>query len=826
MNSLENLADKARLLAQIDEAAEVVAPLWPLSTFIAVNPLWDLRQMGFEAAVAYAAKILGIYGYPSPSLFAEAYRSERVTDADLQAVVDEHHAACDDQPETRESLGACRSERRLTPGEDHDSLLGTDIASSVDWEVSKWCGAYLAGTLPTASIPSRSGFYRAWRAVVVSDPAARSLLGKAGVKRLVGRGDEPEDAILSCFATLGVADGDRVEELALHLARMPGWSGHAKWRSRWAGVDDLGPALKLVDFLAVRLCYETELLAVITTDGAKRHVKRKGVCARGLDTRRQIQDEASVWLLAYEHHYRDWLLKTLAPARTHKVLETRSRRAAQAVFCIDVRSEGMRRHLEAVGDYETFGFAGFFALPIRYLPWGSKEGVNLCPVLLKPTSEMAERPSAGAIRAAGRQLFGRQAISATRAAFDSAKKGIVSPFVLAEAGGYLAAPVLLAKTLDPTRYAALRSWLRRIVAPVAATDVDTDAARGAMSDEEQALFAETALTTMGLTDNFAPIVLLCGHGSTTENNPYASSLDCGACGGNRGGQSARAAAAIFNRDLIRDMLLERGIEIPDDTVFVAAEHDTATDEVTLFDHHLIAPSHRAAVDSLRADLARAGRSLADERIERLPNTRGQRSTSSVSARSSDWAQVQPEWGLARNAAFIVAPRSVSAGVDLECRCFLHSYDSRVDPDGVALETILTAPMVVAHWINAQYYFSTVDPEVLSSGDKTVHNIVAGIGVVQGVGGDLQVGLPIQSLFDGERAYHEPMRLLTLVQAPRLLLEAIVDRNPVLRELFDGEWVHLAQRDDESDEWRLWRRGGAWLRWVPARSPVEEGASCG
>ena len=341
-----------------------------------------------------------------------------------------------------------------------------------------------------------------------------------------------------------------------------------------------------------------------------------------------------------------------------------------------------------------------------------------------------------------------------------------------------------------------------------------------MSDEEQALFAETALTTMGLTRNFAPVVLLCGHGSTTENNPYASSLDCGACGGNRGGGSARAAAAILNRATTRRLLATRGIAIPEGTFFIAAEHDTATDRVTVFDSHLLPPVHHDRVSVLQADLRRAGAALAQERASSLPGARGPEPVAHVVTRSADWAQIQPEWGLARNAAFIVAPRSVTVGVDLARRCFLHSYDPGVDPDGTALETILTAPMVVAHWINAQYYFSTVDPGVFSAGDKTVHNIVAGIGVIQGAGGDLQVGLPLQSLFDGVHAYHEPMRLLTVVQAPRALLEGVIVRNPILRELFDGQWVHLAQRDDEHDTWRIRRPGGTWSCWTPAGNHTE------
>lgn len=188
------------------------------------------------------------------------------------------------------------------------------------------------------------------------------------------------------------------------------------------------------------------------------------------------------------------------------------------------------------------------------------------------------------------------------------------------------------------------------------------------------------------------------------------------------------------------------------------------------------------------DLARAGGRLAAERVRALPGGRDHRPAAHAAARAHDWTEVRPEWGLARNAAFVVGPRSMTVGLDLGCRAFLHSYDAAVDPPGTALETILTAPMVVAQWINAQYYFSTVDPDVFGAGDKTLHNPVVGVGVLLGGGGDLRAGLPRQSVLDGDDPYHEPMRLLTVVQAPLELIAAVVDRNDVLRHLFDGGWV--------------------------------------
>ncbi len=866
MNGDVRSAARSRLLAQVDESARVVAPLWPLSTFVAVNPLWDLRHMPFHQAVEHASDVLEIRGYPSNGLFARAYAERRVTAADLQAVLDD-----DDDDD---GCGGCGAGERFEPmgvecaggggssvarastvAERHDRVLGTRIAASVDREVAKWCAAYVAGVLLDTTA---EGFYAWWRKVVVYDPAARSAVGRGGRARLAELGADADEALLRCMDLLGVPEAGRVLELARHLARMPGWAGHAKWRSGWAAPGYPGPALHLLDYLAVRCCYEAVFLTSIERGAGLFNLKRRRFSRlskeRGVSTlgeeragggaRRAVvatggppgdvatwlarldSDHAErTWLAAYENHYRDGLLDALDRRHGGDEVEE-APPAAQVVFCIDTRSERLRRHLEAAGPYETFGFAGFFGLPIRYRAWGSADAVDLCPVLVRPSAELAERPAGESCGAARQALAGRQLLAGARSAFDAARKGAMSQFVLAEAGGFVAGPIAVAKTVAPGRYQAARRWAQRILIPPAATFVDTDPQGGAMGDEEQALLAGSALSAMGLVRSFAPVVLVCGHGSTTENNPYASSLDCGACSGSRGGPSARAAAAILNRRSVRRLLAERGIVVPDGTVFVAGEHDTPTDTVRVLDTHLVPPSHRDALRALQSDLERAGDAAAAERRRCLPGSQGHGSKGLPRQRAADWAQVRPEWGLARNAAFIVAPRAATAGVDLEGRCFLHSYDPRADPDGAALGEILTAPMVVAHWISAQYYFSTVDPAVLSAGDKTAHNVVAGIGVVQGAGGDLRVGLPLQSLFDAERAYHEPMRLLVVVQVPPALLDEVIARHAVLRELVDGEWVHVAVREDPQDRWKIRRSDGSWARWDPAWARSEVAAARG
>jgi uncharacterized protein YbcC (UPF0753/DUF2309 family) len=172
--------------------------------------------------------------------------------------------------------------------------------------------------------------------------------------------------------------------------------------------------------------------------------------------------------------------------------------------------------------------------------------------------------------------------------------------------------------------------------------------------------------------------------------------------------------------------------------------------------------------------------------------------------------------LAGNAAFIVGPRELTRGISLQRRAFLHSYEADVDPDGSALEIILTAPLVVAQWINCQYYFSAVAPEVFGAGTKTVHNVIGSVGAIAGHAGDLQLGLPWQSVSDGVTLLHEPMRLLAVVEAPLDRIDAIVDRNPILQRLFGNDWVSLVARDNPGESWQRWTRTG-WRPWSESQS---------
>ena len=268
-------------------------------------------------------------------------------------------------------------------------------------------------------------------------------------------------------------------------------------------------------------------------------------------------------------------------------------------------------------------------------------------------------------------------------------------------------------------------------------------------------------------------------------------------------------AALLNDAAVRNGLRGRGIDIPADTWFLAGLHDTTTDELRLFDTDAVPASHAQSLAQLRqwleqaAGLARLERAVALG-VAGLPD---QDLQAEVRRRSRDWSQVRPEWALANNAAFIAAPRQRTAQMDLSGRAFLHEYVWEKDSNFQVLELIMTAPMVVANWINMQYYGSVVDNKRFGSGNKVLHNVTGGaIGVLEGNGGDLRVGLPLQSLHDGRRWVHEPLRLSVFIEAPEAAMDDIIGRHELVRQLVENRWLHLFRIGESGSVYRRIARG--------------------
>jgi uncharacterized protein YbcC (UPF0753/DUF2309 family) len=295
------------------------------------------------------------------------------------------------------------------------------------------------------------------------------------------------------------------------------------------------------------------------------------------------------------------------------------------------------------------------------------------------------------------------------------------------------------------------------------------------------------------------------------NNPHASALQCGACGGYSGEVNARLLAALLNDRQVRRQLEGRGIMIPDDTLFLGALHDTTTDAVTLYTQDHDTTAHGADLANARAWFEAAGSLTRGERALRLPHASDERS---IHRRARDWSEVRPEWALAGCQSFIAAPRHRTAGRNLHGRAFLHDYDWTQDRGFGVLELILTAPVVVASWISLQYYGSTVAPAIFGGGNKLLHNVTGGIGVVEGYAGVLRAGLPRQSVHDGERYMHEPLRLAVCIEAPQEAMTDILRKHASVRTLFDNRWLYLFGLDDAG---RMASRYAGDLAWTPLAS---------
>ena len=147
---------------------------------------------------------------------------------------------------------------------------------------------------------------------------------------------------------------------------------------------------------------------------------------------------------------------------------------------------------------------------------------------------------------------------------------------------------------------------------------------------------------------------------------------------------------------------------------------------------------------------------------------------------------------------------------MEGRAFLHSYDYRVDDNRRLLETILTGPLVVGQWINMEHYFSTVDNDCFGSGSKVIHNVAGRFGVMTGNLSDLRTGLPAQSVLKDGRPYHEPIRLITVIEAPLAHTDAALAAAPSVHRLVRNGWIRLLVVDPETGDIHLHDQEG----WTP------------
>jgi hypothetical protein len=772
-----------------------------------------------------------------------------------------------------------------------DTLSGSSLVEQINDQMMKWTAAFLDEGVAGWEMPSRAGgFYQGWRELASCDFSCRFLGIKNFSRKIRELPDSAEEAIALSLDRLGIPPERWTEYQSRLFAQLPGWAGFIRWLTEnpeYPGQQE--HSIDIVQFLAVRLFYEVELVDALCqrewgirgtlstiaahwrtnsddyyartkqdshhsdawTDDVCREAWRLFHLAQCLeltpDELAQLSpgdaqtllewldvfpadDHSAVWLEAYEDVYRRELIGRLSSHQSGpNTVQGRPR--AQLLFCIDARSEPFRRHLEAQGPYETFGYAGFFGLPISHQAFDEAGRLALCPVLLKPSFAVNETPRAGAQVPLQRYASGTRWRQLADELFHDLKANPISAFLLVDTLGFFFSIGLAGKTLVMKPYAAVRDRLKRWFFNAVPTRIPVERAEPRPQEagpegedasppmpvgftlEEQAAFVGNGLRIIGLTKNFGRFVVVAGHGSTADNNPYAAAYDCGACGGSHGDPNARVFAAMANDPKVRRLLKDGGLEIPEDTWFLAGKHNTTTDRLSFYDLAEMPSGHSEDLSRLRDDLEKAGADGARERCRRLPGISSTMSAAEayqhVVTRSDDWANPRPEWGLSSNVGFIIGRRSLTQGLSLDGRVFLHSYDPESDPDGALLEKIMTAPLIVGEWINMEYYHSAVSPWVYGSGTKVIHNVVAGVGVMLGSQGDLQGGLPLQGVNDGALHYHEPMRLLAIIEAPTDRISMLIERHAILQKLFQNGWVNLLALDPDTHAVHRYNTDSTW-----------------
>lgn len=804
-------------------ACQRVAPTWPLDRFIAVNPYWGYVHQPIERAAAELGAVAGTRSLMPRAFYREAWQKGDVQRAHLLEAMREE-GSCDSPeqliaalelpdpvPERLPLLSDCVDARR-------------DLSHTMSWrevithQISQFCAASFDSDQAHWHPQADQGLYASWRARMLDDQSVSLLTGE---RRLAARAldlpVDPDAMLARGVAQLEVPEPATADYLTALLASINGWAAwcaYRRWEARLGGNDDR----RIEDLLAIRLAWECLL-----DDGEREPLSAHAAWARAwqqaptvMDNRQERARIDWIWQraveLAYQRPLSTALARRGAPKSTSATAPARP--SVQAVFCIDVRSEALRRALEAVAPgVQTLGFAGFFGLPLAYMPLGTSASRPQLPGLIAPTlrvTDACDEPSAQASLVRARQEYHRR-----HERWHQLESMPASIFSFVESCGLFYLPALIGKCLRSRRAVGSidHAGVPRSVTPTLRPRLPQPAAGDI---DYRVALAERVLRGMSLTQGFARVVLLVGHGSQSANNAHAAGLDCGACGGQTGEVNSRVLAGVLNETVVRESLRQREIAVPEDTHFLAALHNTTTDEVRLCDADLVPASHAADVNALRLALEEAGHRARVERAPRLGMDAGDKPEwllGLFQARANDWAQVRPEWGLAGNASLIVAPRTRTRGVHLAGRAFLHEYDCRADVDGSVLAQILTAPMVVANWINMQYFASVVDNGHFGSGNKLLHNVVGGrIGVFEGNGGDLRIGLPMQSLHDGESWMHTPLRLSVFIEARRDAIDAVIAQHPLVRSLVEHRWLHLFRMDPETDSVEALTRG-CWRAWA-------------
>ncbi|MBN2638365.1 MAG: DUF2309 domain-containing protein [Bacteroidales bacterium] len=787
----------------VKTSCEKIAPFWSLENFVAVNPYLGLSHLSFEEAADVLEKTASIQMTMPVSFYLDKIKSGQISVEDIEkAQLKLDKTSIIDGKQFIRSLKQKSNNKKIIS-------LVTDVASKVtkkDWNelftdrITSWASVYFdKGQTSWSAVDRGKNLFVSWLEYAMIDATPRIMGIKSFRRSVTLLPENPAEAKLFCIEQLKVPEEAVEHYLHALLLRMGGWSSYISgldWDSNLYG----GKKDHLSDFLSILLGWEYTLFRFLKENKLENHwLKTSWELPDVMETHNEELRSRLILHQAYEFAQRKQVISVFNSTKKSSA-KPGIKPLVQAIFCIDVRSEIFRRNIELIApEVETIGAAGFFGFPVQYMPLGHNKGLNQCPALIPSTFTVKEsvKGDYNNKKAVRTRKFSHH-LEKTWKGF---KQGAVSNFSFVSPLGLTYLPKIFLDAFGFTRpvpqtkqYALPGKISKNLTVTVDFNEQHRETS--GIPFDEQVKLAKSSLKSMTLTSEFSRLVLIAGHGSSSVNNPHASGLDCGACGGHAGDVNAQVAAKILNNAKVRKALVQQGITISNETHFLAGLHDTTTDIVTLLNEETVPSSHQKDLHQLKIWLNLAGQAARTERAARFHQDKNDKTGSGIFKRSKDWSQIRPEWGLAGCHTFVVAPRQRTSPINLDGKSFLHNYDWKKDKDFSVLELIMTAPMVVTSWINLQYFASTVDNKNLGAGNKTLHNVTSGIGVLEGYSGDLRIGLPWQSVHDGENFQHLPYLLNVIIEAPLDAINNVLSKHSQIKNLCDNGWIHLMVMHEE------------------------------
>ncbi|HWB77023.1 MAG TPA: putative inorganic carbon transporter subunit DabA [Nannocystaceae bacterium] len=760
----------------IDRIARWLPEQRPLSVFVHTNPMEALEHEHFHKVCEAATRIRGARSTMTYERYRRLLAERQIRAEDVASALKRLQARnldkLDDLPAPKPGtilISTVRPEMAIEIGPLVDSFLIRVLPAFLDLGSAIW------------PMPGRERGLLGTVRWLASTPLGVPEPWLSGLRARLGTDTPAMKLVLDCLAKRGDRETGWPHVIHEALFALPGYAGMIHRLEHLPHERPKGVDVKLIDYLAVRLVIEELAL----TDVAHGLYGRKATLATLASTLGSLDCahpsvpwsiELGAFQDAFEEEYIRSFIGGIVMAQEMARDKLPERVDVQLLVCIDDRCESIRRHIEEViPNAVTYGSAGFFGVALKHrAPLDCDENPS-CPAPVTPTKRVTEKLSAVQESALLRKRRWRRALGSTLG--DDASRGplggLVASFV-----NFARAPKALVHLLFP--------WL--FVGPAHDYEgtqllYDTSVEPEGFTLEDRIALVEGNLRLVGLIRDFAPFVLIVAHGSMATNNQFNSGYQCGACGGRRGGINARVFCAHAG-------LSARGIVIPEATLFVPGEHDTALDWMRWFDLEHIAGDRRRELGRIFARLEIALERNAKERSRRfadipldepLPDT-----VARVRARCADFAETRPEYNHATNAACIIGRRTLTRGLFLDRRPFMVSYDATTDDDqGTLLQKLMGAPLPVCAGISLEYFFSTMDPVVFGSGTKLPHNVVGLLGVSNGADGDLQPGLWRQTT-----ELHDPIRLVTLVESEPEIVTRVLERLPAVKNTVENHWIHL------------------------------------